>query len=221
MTIPGIEFDAVVFDLFDTLVCHVPPPYEERLSTHLGISEQTLHRAFDVTRPARSIGTFGSAEGDTAAVMRACGVAPNPEIVRELTARHLAFLAQGGVRWYDDAPAVLSELRSRGVPTAVISNCDHWTRVVVDAIALADKVDVVILSFEVGMCKPDARIYRLALDRLGIEPRRAVFVDDKADYCAGANAAGLHACLLTRDERPPEPSGFHATIADLRTLLWP
>jgi putative hydrolase of the HAD superfamily len=79
-----------------------------------------------------------------------------------------------------------------------MSNCDHWTRPVVTALTLEHEVDEVILSFEVGVKKPDAAIYRVSLDRLAVPSERAVFVDDQADYCDGARAVGIRPYLIVR-----------------------
>jgi HAD superfamily hydrolase (TIGR01509 family) len=49
----------------------------------------------------------------------------------------------------------------------------------------------VILSNEVGLLKPDAAIYHLALAQLGVTPAQALFVDDVAENVAGATAVGL------------------------------
>ncbi len=56
-----------------------------------------------------------------------------------------------------------------------------------------DLFDVTIYSAEVGMAKPNPQIYRLMLDRLGIEPQSGVFVDDFIENVEGARAVGMHA----------------------------
>ena len=53
--------------------------------------------------------------------------------------------------------------------------------------------DVTIFSAEVGLVKPDARIYRLTLEKLGVEPEEAVFVDDFIENVEGAQAVGMKA----------------------------
>ncbi len=63
---------------------------------------------------------------------------------------------------------------------------------------------------EEGISKPDPRIYLSACERLGVEPRRAVFVDDKHRNVVGARAVGMHAIEFT------SPTG---TVAQLRALL--
>src|SRR5688572_21441162 len=54
-----------------------------------------------------------------------------------------------------------------------------------------DVFEVVVDSSEVGMRKPDPRIYRLTCERLGVAPARAAFVDDIEDNVAGARNVGL------------------------------
>jgi epoxide hydrolase-like predicted phosphatase len=56
---------------------------------------------------------------------------------------------------------------------------------------LDDAVDVMVLSAEVGCAKPDARIYRITLERLGVLPQQAVFVDDAAENVRAAQALGM------------------------------
>ena len=50
---------------------------------------------------------------------------------------------------------------------------------------------LVMFSNEVALLKPDPAIYALALERLGVEPAAALFVDDLAENVVAAEAAGL------------------------------
>ena len=66
---------------------------------------------------------------------------------------------------------------------------------------LGVEVDCVIDSGEVGVMKPDPRIFRIALDRMGLDPAETVFVGDvPAVDVAGARAAGLAPILLDRHD---------------------
>ena len=62
---------------------------------------------------------------------------------------------------------------------------NHWR--------IDDAFDDLVISAEVGLAKPDPAIYRLALERLGVEANRAIFVDDFSQNIASAAAIGLHA----------------------------
>jgi len=53
--------------------------------------------------------------------------------------------------------------------------------------------DDVVVSSEVGLIKPQPEIYKLAAERLGVEPKEAVFIDDLPANCQGARVAGMQA----------------------------
>ncbi|MGZ8588624.1 MAG: HAD family hydrolase [Actinomycetota bacterium] len=216
------EVRAVLLDLYDTLVWSRWPAMRGELEERLGISTADLLRAYTTTRAARSVGAFGSAEGDVTAVLEAAGARPDPSLAAELTRRTQEFLLTG-VTLHEDSVPVLRELRRRGVRTAVVSNCDHTTRPVVERLGLYGETDAVVLSFEERVAKPDPGIYLAALERLGVEAADAVFVDDQAGYCDGAAAVGVRALLILRDGAAPAEGvsapGGHRVIRDLRTLL--
>jgi putative hydrolase of the HAD superfamily len=63
----------------------------------------------------------------------------------------------------------------------------------------ADAFDVTVFSCSVGLRKPDPRIYRLALQQLGVDAADAMFVGDGAnDELAGAERVGMKAVLVLR-----------------------
>jgi epoxide hydrolase-like predicted phosphatase len=79
-----------------------------------------------------------------------------------------------------------------GIPTALISNSwvmDHYTE------EIRELFDVVIISAEVGLHKPQPEIYRLAAERLGVEPEDCIFVDDLRENIEGAEAVGMTGVL--------------------------
>jgi FMN phosphatase YigB (HAD superfamily) len=219
-----IDADAVLLDLYDTVAEGAWGDLARLVMDRLGIDRDRLFAAFDETRPARSIGAFGSAEGDLAAVITACGVAPDPDAVIELVALERDILP-GRARLFEDSLPVVRAIRAHGIPTALISNCSHSTRPIVDALGLEDEFDHVLLSFEVGAAKPDPAIYEEALDRMGnLAPERAVFVDDQARYCDGAAAVGMRTLLIVREDADPaegwgDNANGHRVIRDLRPLL--
>jgi putative hydrolase of the HAD superfamily len=214
---------AVLLDLFDTLVWTRWPELRTELEVELGVSTQDLYRAFTKTRPARSVGTFASAEGDVGAVLEAAGVGRlEPERVREITGHMQRFL-QTGVNLYEDSVPTLRELRRRGVRTAVISNCDHLAGPVVERLGLPEEADAVVLSYEVRSAKPDPEIYRTALERLGAGPEETLFIDDQTAYCDGAAALGIATLLLQREGADPDEGvsdpGGHRVARGLASVL--
>ena len=76
--------------------------------------------------------------------------------------------------------------------TALLSNAwDDTRQVIVERWHIEDAFDELIISSELGMVKPDPRIFRLALDKLGVEANQAVLVDDMQRNVDGARRVGL------------------------------
>ncbi|HET7017709.1 MAG TPA: HAD-IA family hydrolase [Streptosporangiaceae bacterium] len=93
----------------------------------------------------------------------------------------------------------LRTLRARGVRVALVSNCIENTRPLLTDLGIGGLADAIVLSCEARCSKPDARIYQLALDRLGVTADAAVFIDDQPTYCAGAMAVGMAALQIARN----------------------
>lgn len=99
-------------------------------------------------------------------------------------------LAPDAWRPYPDTEQVLKEFRRRGVPVAVVSNIGWDLRPVFARDGLDAYVDAFVLSFELGVAKPDPRIFRSACDRLGLPPAEVLMVGDHRPDDGGALALG-------------------------------
>jgi 2-haloacid dehalogenase len=98
--------------------------------------------------------------------------------------------------------AVLDELAARGRRLFALTNFSHETWPVARArFEFLGRFEDVVVSGEVGMVKPDPRIYRLAIGRCRLDPARTVFVDDLAANVEAARAEGLHGLHFTTPER--------------------
>ena len=95
----------------------------------------------------------------------------------------------------------IRELR-RECRTALLSNAWPGMRQLIEnEWSIADCFDDLFISAELGLAKPDPKIYRLALDRLDIPPARAVFVDDFIENVRAAAALGLRAIQFLSSEQ--------------------
>jgi epoxide hydrolase-like predicted phosphatase len=105
----------------------------------------------------------------------------------------------GGLELHHVVIDRIRDLRAQGYLTALVTNnvregSSHWRAMV----PLDELFDVVVDSSEVGMRKPNPAIYLHTLAALGgVEPGRAVFLDDQPGNVAGAERAGLTAILVT------------------------
>jgi epoxide hydrolase-like predicted phosphatase len=117
--------------------------------------------------------------------------------------------------WYcgeldDDLMSYARSLHGR-VRLAILSNSGPGAREVEEErYGFAALFDPIVYSHEVGLMKPDARVFALTAERLGLPPSALVHVDDVAANVDGARAAGLQAVLHTDTMR---------TVAELDRLL--
>lgn len=121
----------------------------------------------------------------------------------ELTAlhpHHAELIAAWGPRFLESIGepvpgmhALVDELHAAGVPLYAITNFSHefWPPFREREAAMFDRFRGVVVSGAEKLVKPDAAIYRLALDRFGLEAGETVFIDDNAANVAGAGDVGL------------------------------
>ena len=192
----GRRFEACCLDAYDTIVHTDFSAHGHELLALAGISQQALYGGFRRVGQALSVGQISMAEA-FGEILRAAGVEPRPGQPRALAAKSRELLLRSG-RLYDDVLPFMRDLRSRGIKIAVISNCDENTRDLLVECGVAALADALILSNEVGVAKPAAQIYRVALDKLGVSAEAVLFVDDNATYCAGAAALGMRAVQMVR-----------------------
>lgn len=131
------------------------------------------------------------------------------ETSAELIARypqHAGLIAAWGPRFNDSVRGavpgsleIVEELDTAGVPLFAITNFsgEFWPAFRTREAAVFDRFRDVVVSGDERLVKPDAAIYRLALDRFGLKAGRAVFIDDNAANVAGAAAVGMIALHFT------------------------
>ncbi len=98
-------------------------------------------------------------------------------------------------------PALAAFIRSvrRRFKVATLSNAAPGNRrAMTDKFALDQLVDLMVISAEEGIQKPDPAIYLRTAERLGVDPTDCVFVDDRLDNVEGAMAVGMTAFVHTR-----------------------
>ena len=100
---------------------------------------------------------------------------------------------------------LIRALRQAGLRTALLSN--SWGNDDYPRHMFPDLFDVVVISAEVGMRKPEERIFRHTAALLGLEPAECVFIDDVAANIAAAEAVGL----IGVHHREPGPTAVRLT----------
>jgi epoxide hydrolase-like predicted phosphatase len=107
----------------------------------------------------------------------------------------------------------LTSLRER-YSLGLLSNAnDDLRAMLIERWQIADLFDDMIISAEVGLLKPDRRIYELAVHRLGVQPDEAVFIDDMPVNIEGARIAGLPAIQYLNNQQVVEELGYMFQVA--------
>jgi putative hydrolase of the HAD superfamily len=144
----------------------------------------------------------------------------SPETVEEIAAMRRAVTQQGLVP-VPGAVETISELRARGLSVGLITVCTDDVPALWPETSFQGLFDAEVFSCSVGLRKPDPRIYLLACEQLGVEPREALFVGDGAnDELAGAERVGMTAVLVERrGEDQDWPGRRIHSLPDLLRLL--
>ncbi len=196
---------AVILD-FGGVLLHLgaPQPHED-LARRLGISVRELRREiFDGPLSIAAQRGEITPQELWAALAEKWGWPPEQ-------ASELATAFWQGVRVDTTLPDWLRTLRPH-YRTGLLSNAWLDLRDLIHRLGLADAFDQMIISAEERLMKPDPAIYRLTLERLGVAPEEAVFVDDREENIAAARALGMHGVLFRSTEQ---------ALADLRALGLP
>jgi 2-haloacid dehalogenase len=126
---------------------------------------------------------------------------------------------------YPDVPGTLRALRDGGKKTAILSNgTPKMLDAAIGTAGLTDALDAALSVEDVGIYKPDARVYQLAVERLATEPARICFVSTNAWDAAGAAHFGFKVAWLNRFSQAPErlpgqPAAVITSLVELPDLL--
>jgi putative hydrolase of the HAD superfamily len=180
---------AVIFDFGGVLSRQPRAAAIRRMSAACGLSPDTFLQLFRELRPEYDRGTL-SYEAYWQRFLQAAGRAPEDGLIAWLRARDLdswSHPCRPMVRWS-------RRLRRRGWLTAVLSNMPR------DLLAPIERrfrwlaeFPVRVYSCQVGRIKPEPEIFAVCLDRLGLQAREVLFLDDHPANAAAASRLGLQA----------------------------
>jgi putative hydrolase of the HAD superfamily len=202
---------AVFFDAGNTLLRMNYAAIAEHLATLGGpVTVEAVQRAewrarvrldadvFARPAPGMSTESGSTSERYVRHVMAELGIADG-RTVDAVVAWRRTYNAPGGLFNVAEplAAQALAVVRAAGLRAAVISNSNGTVRSVLETLGLTGALDYVIDSGEVGVEKPDPRIFRLALERSGVDAPSAVYIGDLYSVdILGARSASIRAILL-------------------------
>jgi putative hydrolase of the HAD superfamily len=226
-----VRFRAIFFDVGETLV-HVDPSFAElfvtvlaeaghdrtvedvrKASAHIFVrfSEAARDRSMWTTSPERSQAFW------TSVYERMLGELTVPDEDGLASALHREFTRLENYVLFDDVRPTLAHLGQAGVLLGVVSNFEAWLEEWFGIHDLVETFPIRVISGIEGIEKPDEQIYRLALERAGVEASESVYVGDNPEFDVEPPAAlGMYPVLIDRRGRFPGHRG--PRVEDLRDL---
>jgi putative hydrolase of the HAD superfamily len=198
-----VTFKAVIFDLYGTLVdSYTLAGYEETLRATarvLGVPYDDYRRIWYETAYDRNTGVYPTTRDMMKYICQRLEVPVNDEQLDK--ARMLRYeYNREEMTPRADAVHVLTNLRERGYKTGLISNCSPVTEEVWNDTPFPLLFDVSIFSTSARLKKPDPRIYRLALENLGVEGKDCIYVGDgDSNELTGAQEMGMLPVMISVD----------------------
>jgi putative hydrolase of the HAD superfamily len=212
-----VKYRAVIFDLWQTLVpwdVEESRRFSDQVAVTAGVDPERYWEAWFSSHhlPNRNTGPMTDF---LQALFAELGVEPDlDELLSMRRERAKRVLVPR-----PDAVPTLEELRRRGHLLGMISVCTEDVSQVWDETPLGREFDAAVFSCDVGVAKPDPRIYQIACERLGVEPGESLFVGDGAnDELPGAERVGMAAVQLRAPGEELTESGQDWTGASVETL---
>jgi putative hydrolase of the HAD superfamily len=194
---PARDLDAVTVDAMGTVVelADPVPRLQEALVRHGEQHDPDPVRDAFAAEVAYYLPRAheGRDEASLAALRVACAGVFLDALGAELNAGEFAPAFAGALQFraLEGVEQSLVRLRAAGLALACVSNWDLSLAAYLEGAGLAHCFDTVVSSADAGAPKPDEAVFRLALERLGVEPERALHVGDGDGDQQGAAAAGL------------------------------
>lgn len=216
---------AVLFDLYGTLAPGGTKTLRDEnsrvVAAELGIDADAFSEAVRVSFRARTLGELGSLEETLRVLAEPLGGTPDAAALTRAAERRVDMTRSLiDSTWALD---VLDELRHRGLPLGLVSDCSAETAVVWDSTALSARFDARAFSCEHGFKKPDPRLYLMVTDALGVDPADCLYVGDGGSTeLPGATALGMRAVQLDHPGNEGGTSGVQwdgEAISELHEIL--
>ena len=178
---------AILFDYGGVLVQMVNEMPRQRLAKRYGVQlRRVYHLLFDSEASTRAALGEITMEHHWRAIHEILHVPPDEraEFIRQFWSADVL-----NRELVDRLPSLRERFR-----LGLLSNSnDDLRAMLIERWQIDSLFDDIIISAEVGLMKPDRRIYELAAARLGVQPEEILFFDDMSVNVEGARIAGLHA----------------------------
>ena len=203
-----MKYRAIIFDLFGTLVdsysVHGYKRYLAEMALALELPVEDFSNLWRDTIYERGIGIFKTTEESIRYICNKLRASVSDESIKKSNEIRLENTRKA-LTPKNGAVEILKRLRGLGYKIGLITNCSADVPLLWKTTEFSNLFDATIFSASVGLKKPDAQIYKLACEQMGVEPNYCLyFGDGDSNELSGASEFGMDAVMI-RDPNERDP----------------
>jgi putative hydrolase of the HAD superfamily len=195
-----MKYQAVIFDLFGTLVRNFATPEYQEVLEQMAFSlslppAEFVKLWYSVSRERNT----GGLESIKACIRHIGGILGRDlqDAQIEMAIKARLDYVRGMLAPRPNALDVLKTLKSKGYKIGLLSDCSIEIPMVFNETSLASLFDATVFSCSVGVKKPDPKIYAIASRQLGVEPEKCLYIGDGGSReLTGAAGVGMHPVMI-------------------------
>lgn len=195
-----MKYDAVIFDLFGTLVDIFSYQEHERMlfkmASVLSVPPEDFARMWRETFRERVTGVFKTPEESITYISHTLDPNIPEEKITHATKIRLEFTINA-LEPRKEVLTTLEHIKSQGLKIGLLTDCTAEVPTLWEKILFAPLIDEPVFSCVEGTKKPDPRIYHTLCQRLSVEPQVCLYIGDgSSQELTGASEVGMHPVLI-------------------------
>ena len=203
-----MKYKAVIFDLFGTLVDSYSVKgyngYLAEMASAIELPAEDFSKLWRDTIYERGIGIFKTTEESIRYICDKLNLSVSDENIRKCNEIRMENTRKA-LTPKNGAVDIIKRLRGLGYSIGLITNCSADVPLLWENTEFIHLFDATIFSASVGLKKPDAQIYKLACEQLGVRPNECLyFGDGDSNELEGASQLGMDVVMI-RDPNEKDP----------------
>lgn len=195
-----MRYDAVIFDLFGTLIDFLSieeyKQWDVRMADALSAPRDDFRREWLATLHDRNLGIYDNMDQEVRHICTALGITPDESAIAEVNKIRLEVM-RINLKPKPGAIETLAKLKAQGYGTCMLSDCPLEIPLLWGETPFATLMDSAVFSCLERITKPSPEIYRLAWERIGVVADRCVYVGDGGgNELTGARNVGMRPILI-------------------------
>ncbi|MBE5882639.1 MAG: HAD family hydrolase [Lachnospiraceae bacterium] len=171
---------AVIFDMYETLITHYHSDgalyFSPQMAADAGAALEKFQAIWRGKECERTVGKL-SLEETLTLILEESHVF-SEDLVKKMVDKRIATAEECFRNLHPEIVPMLNKLKEKKIRIGLISNCFSEEAQVIRRSVLAPYFDVMCLSYELGMRKPEPEIYQMCVGRLGLRPKECLYVGD-------------------------------------------